>query len=67
MSKATTQTEEGHGRVTFRLPAPLLREIQELADRDRRSRNNMVALMLEEACKRERARQDEEEPEKETA
>lgn len=51
---------EGADRLTLRLPAHLSREIEDLAARDRRSKSNKAVLLLEQACKAERAKAAEE-------
>ena len=59
MGKASAEGEKGHGRITLRLPTSLLEELQQMADRERRSRNNKIQVLLEDACQRERERLDE--------
>ena len=52
MAKRLDKEETGGSvSVSVRVPEELLREIDTLADQERRSRGNMVRLLLEDALK----------------
>ena len=47
--KAEQEESKGSIGVSVRLPEHLVREIDRLADQDRRSRGSMIRLLLEDA------------------
>lgn len=54
MNMARSKTSARTVLVSFRLPAELLRKLDERADRDRRTRSNLAVLLLERALVHER-------------
>ena len=49
--KAEKQEESGSVGVSVRLPVALLADIDRLAEQERRTRGNMVRILLEDALK----------------